>query len=64
MKQTDLCEICTEYNTNEKCDLKENCKVTKLIEENKKLKEQVKKLERQLSDYSWGGNAGTQGIFG
>lgn len=53
----ELCEMCNEYSTERKCDIKDSCELQKILQENKKLKEKNKKLKAKIdklqSDLSW-----------
>lgn len=53
MTYKELCEMCTEYSVNEKCDNKQTCKLRKILTENKKLKEENKNLRRELVVIRW-----------
>ena len=57
MTRTELCEMCTEYSTNQKCENRETCKLQKILTENKELRLENKKLREKVekleSDKRW-----------
>lgn len=50
MTSTDLCKMCTEYSTTEKCEYKNTCELQKILTENKKLREDNKKLRAKVEE--------------
>lgn len=50
MSKKELCEMCTEYSTEIKCENKSACKLMALIDENTSLKNQIKELKKENSD--------------
>ena len=50
MKKIDICMLCTEYSTDHKCENEDNCSLVALWKENQKLKDEVCKLKKELSD--------------
>ena len=47
MTRKELCEMCTEYSTDTKCDYKETCKLQAILTENAQLKEESKRLRKE-----------------
>ena len=47
MTRKELCEMCTEYSTDTKCENRENCKLQEILTENAKLKEENKRLRKE-----------------
>lgn len=50
MTVKELCEMCTEYSKDLKCENKSKCKLLNILEENKKLKSENKKLKHEVDD--------------
>ncbi len=50
MTSTDLCKMCTEYSTTEKCEYKNACELQKILTENKKLREDNKELRAKVEE--------------
>lgn len=50
MKKTDICELCTEYSTNNQCDNESDCRMVALWNENNALKNKVSDLKKELDD--------------
>ena len=42
--------MCTEYSSDVKCEKRKECELQKILSENKKLKEEVKRLKKENSD--------------
>lgn len=47
MTRKELCEMCTEYSTDTKCENKESCKLQAILTENAQLKEENKRLRKE-----------------
>ncbi|MBP3577693.1 MAG: hypothetical protein J6K15_06250 [Lachnospiraceae bacterium] len=47
MTRKELCEMCTEYSTDTKCENRENCKLQEILTENTQLKEENKRLRKE-----------------
>lgn len=47
MTRKELCEMCTEYSVDVKCDNKNSCKLQAILTENSKLKEENRKLKKE-----------------
>lgn len=52
MKQIELCEMCTEYSKESKCEIRNRCKLLNILRENEKLKEENRKLKKENADKS------------
>lgn len=50
MKRKELCEMCTEYSTTEKCEYKNTCELQKILSENKDLKAENKQLKAKVEE--------------
>ena len=50
MTQKELCEMCTEYSVDTKCDNKDTCKLQSILTENARLKAEIKELKRKNTD--------------
>lgn len=50
MTKKQLCKMCVEYSSDIKCDNKNNCELQNILSENKKLKEEVKRLKKENKD--------------
>ena len=50
MNKKDICELCTEYSTDEKCESEDECVMIALWKENSGLKEKIKNLEKELQE--------------
>ena len=48
MTSKKLCEMCTEYSADEKCEYKNTCELQKILTENKDLKEENKQLKAKV----------------
>lgn len=46
MTRKELCEMCTEYANDAKCENKESCKLQAILKENKRLKAENKELRK------------------
>lgn len=53
MTKKELCRMCTEYNSDIRCDNEQDCKLLNLLKENKHLKEEVKSLKKENERSSW-----------
>lgn len=47
MTRKELCEMCTEYSTDTKCENKKSCKLQAILTENAQLKEENKRLRKE-----------------
>ena len=47
MTRKELCEMCTEYSTDTKCENKKTCKLQAILTENARLKEENKRLRKE-----------------
>ena len=47
---TELCKMCTEYSTTEKCEYKNTCELQKILTENKGLKAENKQLKAKVEE--------------
>lgn len=47
MTGKELCEMCTEYSVDSKCENKETCKLQVILTENARLKAENKKLKKE-----------------
>ena len=50
MRKTDVCKMCDNYSTRNNCEYRKDCKLMKIIDENKVLKKQVKDMRKELDD--------------
>lgn len=50
MTNNELCNMCTEYSTETKCDHKNDCKLLGVLKENRQLKEELRETKKELSD--------------
>lgn len=50
MTRKELCEMCTEYSTDTKCENKDTCKLQAILTENARLKAENKELKRKNND--------------
>lgn len=50
MTNKELCNMCTEYSTETKCDHKKDCKLLGILRENRQLKEKLRETKKELSD--------------
>ena len=50
MNKKDICELCTEYSADEKCESEDECVLIALWKENRDLKEKIKNLEKELQE--------------
>ena len=46
MTRTNLCEMCTEYSIDTKCENKDTCKLQAILTENARLKAEIKELKK------------------
>lgn len=49
MTQKELCEMCTEYSADTKCENKDACKLLNILKENKALKKENEELRHKMS---------------
>lgn len=47
MTRKELCEMCTEYSTDTKCENRETCKLQAILTENAQLKEENNRLHKE-----------------
>lgn len=47
MNKEELCEMCTEYSSENICEIKDTCKLLNIIKENNSLKEENEKLRNE-----------------
>ena len=50
MTNKELCNMCTEYSTETKCDHKKDCKLLGILRENRQLKEKLRETKKELSN--------------
>lgn len=50
MTRKELCEMCTEYSADTKCENKETCKLQAILTENAQLKAENKRLKKDNDD--------------
>lgn len=50
MTSKKLCEMCTEYSADEKCEYKNTCELRKILTENKDLKAENKQLKAKVEE--------------
>lgn len=50
MTRKELCEMCTEYSADTKCENKETCKLQAILTENAQLKAENKKLKKDNNE--------------
>lgn len=50
MNKKDICELCTEYDVEHKCDNEKECRLIALWKENKELKQKVSNLKTELKE--------------
>lgn len=50
MTRKELCEMCTEYSADTKCETKDTCKLQAILTENATLKAEVANLRRKNND--------------
>lgn len=50
MTRKELCEMCTEYSADHKCENKETCKLQAILTENAQLKAENKKLKKDNNE--------------
>lgn len=48
MTKKQLCEICTEYSTETKCDIEDTCELQNILQENTELKRSLKQIKKEL----------------
>ena len=48
MTEKELCNMCTEYSQDVKCENKSTCKLLNVVRENKRLIEENKKLKKEV----------------
>lgn len=50
MRSTELCKMCSEYSTTEKCEYKNTCELQRILSENKNLKAKNKQLRTKIKE--------------
>jgi hypothetical protein len=50
MTEKEICQMCTEYSIDTKCDFKDKCKLIALVRENRKLKTELKAVKKELTE--------------
>ena len=50
MTEKQVCEMCENYSTDKACEIKDKCELRTLVKENKKLKEELKSVKRELNE--------------
>ena len=50
MTRKELCEMCTEYSVDTKCENKDTCKLQTILTENARLKAEIKEYRRKNND--------------
>lgn len=50
MTRKELCEMCTEYSADTKCENKETCKLQAILTENAQLKAENKRLKKDNNE--------------
>lgn len=50
MRRKELCEMCTEYSVDTKCENKKTCKLQAILTENATLRCENRELKRKLKD--------------
>lgn len=50
MTSIELCKMCMEYSTTEKCEYKNTCELQKILSENKDLKAKNKELRAKIEE--------------
>lgn len=50
MTRKELCEMCTEYSTDTKCENRDSCKLQAILTENANLKAENRELKKKLND--------------
>lgn len=50
MTQKEICRMCSEYDSEHRCDSNGKCKPIELFKENQKLKEENKSLKKQIQE--------------
>lgn len=45
-----ICILCEEYSVDTECENQDTCKINKVIKENEALKNENKKLQKEISD--------------
>lgn len=48
MTEKELCNMCTEYSKDVKCEDKKTCKLLNIVRENRRLTEENKKLKKEV----------------
>lgn len=48
MTEKELCNMCTEYSKDVKCENKPTCKLLNIVRDNKRLTEENKKLKKEV----------------
>ena len=50
MTRKELCEMCTEYSADTKCENKDTCKLQTILTENSRLKAEIKEYRRKNNE--------------
>jgi hypothetical protein len=45
--------MCTEYSTEEKCEIKDTCELQKILTENTKLKKKLRQIKKELEEVKY-----------
>ena len=53
MTSTEVCRMCTKYSADIRCDNKKDCKLQKILTENKELRKENKELRAKAIRSSW-----------
>lgn len=53
MTSIELCRMCTEYSADTRCEYKKDCKLQKILTENKVLRAENKELRTKAFRNSW-----------
>lgn len=51
MTHKELCEMCTEYSADTKCENKSTCRLQAILTENTRLKEENRRLQNENKNY-------------
>lgn len=50
MTNKELCQMCTEYSSDTRCENEDNCKLLNILRENEKLKKENRSLRQKNSE--------------
>ena len=50
MTKKELCEMCTEYSVDTRCENQDSCKLQAILTENARLKDEIKELKSKNND--------------